>query len=284
MTLVRDASVRARELGAALKAARSKVGFHGNEIAERLGWSTSKVSRMETGDRACSKLDVATYLAYCGVVGDELTRLIGFAEEEHNGPLSQAHDQYVCDDLRTLIMVESAARTAHNYEPFGVPGLAQTEGYIRALFHASGLVPQEAFDSLVYARLSRQRILERDDAPDFHFFVNENALRCRVGSAQVMHEQMLHLLLLGTQPSCRIRVVPAGSEANAGLSGRFAMFECTEYRPVVYLEQLGASTFLDGPPVNLYTKVVASAGALAMSEEDSRTLLVKLASDYDRLA
>lgn len=282
MTLVRDASVRARELGAALKAARSKVGFHGNEIAERLGWSTSKVSRMETGDRACSKLDVATYLAYCGVVGDELIRLIEIAEDEDTGPWSQAHNEHVGDDLRTLIMLETTSQTAHNYQPLAIPGLAQTEGYIRALFTACGLVSQEAFDSLVYARLGRQRILDRDDAPDFHFFVHQNALRTPVGSAQVMHEQMLHLLLMGTRPNCRIRVVPAGKEARTGFAGPFAYYEHAEYRPVVYVEQLGASTFLDGPPVDLYHRVLASLATDALSEEESRSLLARLASDDDR--
>ncbi|MBC6448973.1 helix-turn-helix domain-containing protein [Actinokineospora xionganensis] len=282
MTLVRDASVRARELGAALKAARSKVGFHGNEIAERLGWSTSKVSRMETGDRACGKLDVATYLAYCGVVGDELARLIDMAEEPDSGLWSQGLDEHVGDDLRTLVMLESSARTAHNYEPLAIPGLTQTEGYIRALFRAGGMVSQEAFDSLVYARLRRQRVLDRDDAPDFHFFVHENALRTQVGGPRVMHEQMLHLLLLGTQPNCRIRVAPRGVEPRTGFVGPFACYEQAEYRSVVYVEQLGASTFLDGPPVEMYQRVLASLATDALSEEESRSLLARLASDYDR--
>jgi len=47
-----------------------KARYAGNELARKLGWSPTKVSRMETGDAITSEVDTAIYAAFCGVGGE----------------------------------------------------------------------------------------------------------------------------------------------------------------------------------------------------------------------
>lgn len=75
----REPTGRARELGGELRRARERAALHGSDLARVLGWSTSKVSRLESGTRGTSEVDVAVYLASCGVERCELERLLDLA-------------------------------------------------------------------------------------------------------------------------------------------------------------------------------------------------------------
>ena len=70
-----DASARARQLGAELRRERERFGVNLRELAAQLGWSASKVSRMEAGRRGTLTADVAIYLARCGTPRDDRERL-----------------------------------------------------------------------------------------------------------------------------------------------------------------------------------------------------------------
>ena len=48
-------SVRERRLAAELKLLRTAVQLHGKDVAERLGWSASKVSRIESSRTGISE-------------------------------------------------------------------------------------------------------------------------------------------------------------------------------------------------------------------------------------
>ena len=54
--------VRRRRLGLELRALREATGMSGEEVAERLSWSTSKLSRMEIGRNPPSPADLVKLL------------------------------------------------------------------------------------------------------------------------------------------------------------------------------------------------------------------------------
>jgi hypothetical protein len=60
-------TARARESGVEMKSHRKGAGYTGPDLARRIGWSPSKVPRMESGTRNASEVDVAIYLTSCGV-------------------------------------------------------------------------------------------------------------------------------------------------------------------------------------------------------------------------
>ena len=57
----RAPSVRGRQLAAELRRLRDAATLTGEETAARLGWSPSKVSRIETGQTAPSPADLRRY-------------------------------------------------------------------------------------------------------------------------------------------------------------------------------------------------------------------------------
>ena len=59
--------VRRRRLGLELRALREATGLSGEDVADRTGWSTSKVSRMEIGRNPPSPADLNRLLDLYGV-------------------------------------------------------------------------------------------------------------------------------------------------------------------------------------------------------------------------
>lgn len=125
----RDSTTRSRELGAELRDVRERRGFTGTKLAELLGWSPGRISRMESGKRGMSEVDVATFLAYCGITGAELNRLLALCEDVFAATRMQRHGEHLPDELRSLVIQESTAEAIWEYEPLVVPGLLQTESY-----------------------------------------------------------------------------------------------------------------------------------------------------------
>lgn len=277
---LRESTARTRELGAELRKAREAARYTGQELAKKLGWSQSKVSRMESGARGASEIDAAIYLAFCGVMGEELHRALDLARDCDDD--FWLHQPGRSSGLRSLVVQESTAETITYYEPLVLPGLLQTEDYARALFHGVGVVPTDRIPLVVERRMNRQALLLRENPPKLRFFVHENALRLDLVDDQIMQEQLLRVLLSTAGPPCRLRVVPAGYIDLAGI-GPFTFLAHSHHNPVIYTELLTSSLFLEGPAnVAAYRHVLDRLHAVALDEQQSRELLAEVASEYEQ--
>src|SRR5215470_2780044 len=74
-------TARRRELGAAMRLHRQRRGLSGLDMAERLEWTPTMLSRAETGKRPVSKLEVLKYTTLCGVNAATQQKLLKLAEE-----------------------------------------------------------------------------------------------------------------------------------------------------------------------------------------------------------
>jgi Domain of unknown function (DUF5753) len=127
---------------------------------------------------------------------------------------------------RSLIDFEAKATRVQNYEASFVPGLLQTAEYARAIIQGIAPTITEAeLDNLVAARVARQTVLTRANAPQLFAVVDESALRRPIGEPGVMHRQLHHLLGMAEQPHVTLRVVPLSAGAHAGLRGPFVILE-----------------------------------------------------------
>jgi transcriptional regulator with XRE-family HTH domain len=61
----REATVRSRELGDALRTVMKRAGLTGGQVARRLGCSESTVSRLLSGKRGGSERDIIRFAAVC---------------------------------------------------------------------------------------------------------------------------------------------------------------------------------------------------------------------------
>ncbi|HEX5403190.1 MAG TPA: helix-turn-helix transcriptional regulator [Pseudonocardiaceae bacterium] len=275
-------TARRRELGAELRRIREGCGYNGIDMALRLNWAPSMVSRAETGKRPMTRIEVATYTALCGVAGQRLTGLLGLADEPDDNRL-KSHGDLVADALRTLVFHEQTAVEIESFQPIYIPGVAQTEDYARAVFEGTGIIKPADIENFVQIRVARRDVITRFRPAQCTFYVHENVLRTPIGSPQVMHEQMLHLLFLDTRPQCSIRVVPVTAGSRGTAAGSFQIFGYTEGAPVVCVQHESTSEFLEnGHHLASYRSVLRRLASVALDEASSRAMIALVASDYER--
>ena len=275
----REPTIRSRELGEGLRRAMEQAGLDQKGAARLLDWSQSRVSRLLSGKRGGTEVDVSAFLAIVQVTGAERDRLLGICREQNTPGWLQQHGTRLPQQLRTLIDHENKAVTIDDFQAAVVPGLLQTTDYARALIREVGMIPAGEVEDRVAARLGRQGVFGRERPARFSFFIHEFVLRLPVGGPAVMLEQLQHLLRKATRPYLTLRVVPAARGGYAAASGSFILMEFAEFRPVVYLESETASLFLEKPEeIAAYRRILGLLAQTALGERESAELIATLAT------
>ncbi|HET9138797.1 helix-turn-helix transcriptional regulator [Actinophytocola sp.] len=272
-----DAAAVRRELGAELRSYREAAGLNRAQLAHDIGWTPTRISRIEAGKVGISEVDLILYLAFCGTHRRDQDLDVLFREAELMlGYWLSPHGPDLEDSLRSLIYHESTASASVGYAPHFIPGLLQTEGYARAVISQDDWRTAENVEFCVRARMARQHTLHRLTPAKFTFFLHEHALRWQ---CDAMPEQLLALTLLDGLPHIDIRVVPAGSM----FGGAFRMLHYTQHKPLVHLDAYFAGLFLEAEEyVAPYRELVAVIAKAALGERESREFLTTLAGDHDR--
>lgn len=264
-------AAQARELGDELRQFREGLGIHGNALAERLGWSPSKVSRIENGFSRPTEIDVIRYAAHCGVSASSIDALLEMSRD----PGTPGY--WISKRMSTLVLHETTATSSASYDPLVVPGLLQTQEYATALMSAAGLEPL-LVRYWAEARMERQHVLH---SRRFEFFIHEQALRLPVGGNRLMNEQLLRLVLVADQSRVAIRVVPTRLGARSVFGGEFVQFRFAEHRPLVFVEPVGL--YLEDPDqVAAFQDMLTGLSEVALDRRESREMLAALASEFDQ--
>jgi hypothetical protein len=156
--------------------------------------------------------------------------------------------------------LEAAASLIRTYEGQLVPGLLQTEDYMRAVIAGSQLDEQaEEGERRVALRMARQTLLTRRDAPRLWAVIDEAALRRPVGSPEVMRGQLERLIDATKLANVVLQILPFVAGAHPGMVGAFSIlrFADVELPDVVYVEHLTNALYLDRrDDVNQYLHVM----------------------------
>jgi transcriptional regulator with XRE-family HTH domain len=281
----KTAGARYRELGEVLRIRREEAGLSCREIGRLVGWSASKVSRVETGQTAIDTVEAIHYLGHCGLYRAEVMDVLALCREAERrlGHWVSPHGEWVEDSLNSLIYHEATAAQSTTYEPLTVPGLLQTADYARVWCTRPRWLKPHEIDRDVSIRMLRQQILDVPRPARFKFYVHEQALRLMMGSPAIMHEQMLKLVLVATLDHVSIRVVPSLARDCSAFGGAFRLFEYAEYPPLVYLDTYKTGLFLeDKEYVDSFRELVPAISEVALDEGQSRVLIAALASEYDQ--
>ena len=118
--------------------------------------------------------------------------------------------------FRPWIEHEQSARVLKIWNCGHLSGLAQSEEYARSVLASEPGVSDEKVAERTAARMSRQRVLTREDPPAVWLLVDEAALYRRVGSAEVMAAQLRHLAAVASLPYVTVQVFLL---MHAGISG-----------------------------------------------------------------
>jgi transcriptional regulator with XRE-family HTH domain len=276
----REPTIRSRELGNALRRAMKRAGFNASQLARQLDWSPSRVSRLLSGKRGGSSNDVSAFLAVCGVRGEEREVLMKLSLDQHRRGWFQQHGARLPKQLRTLIDHENKSAAINSFEFNLIHGLLQTGDYLNALLTEAGRVPGEEIKDRVAAKLGRQGLFSRPDAPMFTFYLHEFALRLPVGGPRVMSDQLHQLLRISVRPNINIRVVPTSVGAHAATAGSFQLMEFRDIDPIVYLDSETSCIFLELPvEIAAYQSILADLETIALPEGQSREFIATLATE-----
>ncbi|QNP63797.1 helix-turn-helix domain-containing protein [Streptomyces genisteinicus] len=276
-------TVRRRRLGQELRRLRELKGMTAEEVADRLLVSQSKISRLENGRRSISQRDVRDL---CGVYEVEDHRIVDSLMQMAKDSRQQGWWHAFGDiPYSVYIGLETDAASLRVYEPQVVPGLLQTRQYAEALI--TGALPESAHadvDKRVSVRLRRQeRIRDAENPLRLWAVIDESALRRRVGSGQLMREQLEHLVELSHEPHVTVQVLPFDMGAHPGINGQYAILEFpdTSDSSVVYIEGVTSDLYLEkANDVQKYSVMYEHLRAQALNVEQTRQFIGRIAKRY----
>ncbi|MFI9639438.1 helix-turn-helix domain-containing protein [Micromonospora sp. NPDC051925] len=206
--------LRRRRLGNDLRRLREAAGLTGDQVIERIGWaSASKLSRLENGRSRPDPEDVSVLLDLYEADAELREELLVITDEA--GDMRAWRRSYPVMTQQQLGWAELEAGCAQirEYNPVLVPGLLQTEGYARLRIvsaNAAELAGPSAGDdpeTEVKARLGRQSLLDRTDAPRYTAVLEEAALGRRAGPPDVLRDQLDHLSELAMLPNVTLHLL-----------------------------------------------------------------------------
>lgn len=247
-----SATVRNRRLAAELRRLRESGNLTGDDVAERLGWSASKVSRLENARQAPRFADVRRLLDLYGVEGAYREQLLQLARDAVRRGWWEAFSDALPEQYASYIGLEIEAEEIWQWETQVVPGLLQTEAYAQSVeqrSHSTEVIPPSRVDARVEARMERQSVLTREPPLRLEVVLDEALLLRRYGDAGVMADQLRHLEELSALPNLRLQVLPLDGPHPIA-TGSFTLLQFPhvggiKFHDVVYIEHLNGCSYLE---------------------------------------
>jgi transcriptional regulator with XRE-family HTH domain len=242
-------TVRRMLVGAQLRRLRIDKGLTREQAAEAIRASEWKIHRLENGQVGFKDRDIVDLLALYGVTDPgEVEELLAMARDANTLGWWQQYGDLLPQWFRAFVDLEAAAALIRTYEGQLIPGLLQTEDYMRAVIRGARLPePSEDTERRIEVRLMRQTLLTQPDAPQLWAVLDEAALRRPVGGRQVIREQLERLVDASKLPNVTLQVLPLAAGAHPALVSAFSVLRFTdqELPDVVYVERLTTALYLD---------------------------------------
>jgi transcriptional regulator with XRE-family HTH domain len=259
---------------------REAAGVTIDAVAARIGCSTSKVSRIETGHTGATPTDVQNILDIYGVDAAIKAELVQIAREARQKGWWHPFSTVLTG---AYVGLEAAARSVRTYEQQVVPGLLQSEEYAIAMIQAARLgdIDQE-IEQRVHVRMARQSLLTSDDPIDLRVVLDEAVLSRPVGGDEVMRDQLRRLIEAARLPNVTLQILPFAVGAHAGMDGTFAILEFEEERDadVVFTENATGGLFLEKfEELQKYQAIFDAIQATALDPDQSAEMMEMLAEE-----
>ena len=280
MNARRSPTIRRRRLGVELRRHREAARVTIDVVADQLGCSTSKVSRIETGHTSAATRDVRAMLDIYRVPDSVKDELVQIAREAR---LKGWWHPFSTVLNSAYVGLEAAARSIRTYEQQVVPGLLQSEEYAIAMIRAARLEDtDQEIEQRVHVRMARQSLLTQDDPIDLRVVLDEAVLSRPVGGDEVMRDQLLRLIEAARLPNVQIQILPFAAGPHAGMDGTFAIleFEEDEDADVVFAENATGGLFLEkAEELRKYHSVFETIRATALDPEESIEMIGMLVEE-----
>ena len=250
-------------VGAKLRRLRTELGLSREEAGEAIRASEWKIHRLENGQVGFKERDIIDLLRLYEVTDPgEVAEFVALARDANTPGWWQHYGDVLPQWFRTYVDLESAAVLIRTYEGQFIPGLLQTDDYMRAVVQGAHLDESaEELGRRVRLRMARQQLLTREQPPRLWAVVDEAALRRPVGGQEVMRGQLERLIEATKLPNVTLQILPFDVGAHSAMPGAFSIlrFPDRELPDVVYLEHLTNAVYLDKrDEVERYLQVMES--------------------------
>jgi transcriptional regulator with XRE-family HTH domain len=248
---------------------RGLQGLTQAELGQRMGYSESQVASVEQGRRLALPDFVTKAEEVLGARGAlfKLAKVLS----------ADGFPAFFAD----FAGIEAEAVTRYSYDAHAIPGLLQTEDYVRAVIGARcPPLDDEEVDRRVRARMGRHSVLTRRPPLIAAFVIEEIALRRPIGGRAVQKGQLLHLLECGKLRNVQIQVMSSEVEEHPGMDGSLVLVEGADRRDQAYVEGQGVSVLIsDSKEVSVLKARYGIIRAQALTPRDSADLIRKLAQE-----
>ncbi|MDA0562925.1 helix-turn-helix domain-containing protein [Streptomonospora sp. S1-112] len=285
MAPAHNPTARRRRLGVELRRLRENAGMTGEEAAERMAWSGSKLSRIERGQVATNSDDVRDLLELYGVEDAGLRQtLVMLARESRRRGWWHVYGDVMPERFEVYLGLEPEATALRFFQSQIVPGLFQTAEYAEALMQAHPApVSDDEVKRRTELRIRRQELLFSETPPHIWALLDESVLYRPIGGPQVMAAQLRHLLEIHEKAHVTLQIVPFSAGAHSGLNGSFDILEFPEsdiHAPrLVHVENLTSSLYIEkAKEVRFYTVAFEYLRTAALNPERTREVI----SDVER--
>jgi transcriptional regulator with XRE-family HTH domain len=280
-TLPGGPTVQRMLVGAQLRRLRTEAGLSREQAGEAIRASEWKIHRLENGQVGFKERDIIDLLGLYGVTDPtEIAEFVALAREANSPGWWQHYGDVLPPWFRTFVDLESVATLIRTYEGQFIPGLLQTDDYMRAVVQGAHLDESaEEVGRRVRLRMARQIVLTREQPPRLWAVVDEAALRRPVGGPEVMRGQLERLIEATKLPNVTLQVLPFDAGAHPAMVGSFSVlrFPEEELPDMVYLEHLTSALYLNKPEeVDHYLHVMESICVRAAPPDQTVALLDKI--------
>lgn len=268
--------VRRRRLGERLRELREARGYTLQALAAELGWSHTKLSRLETAKVRADLADVMDLVEALGVKGPEEERLIALARQANQRGWWRAYTD-VPQRQAGSAEIEASAVSIREYAQVYFPGLLQTKEYAAVrLAEPTGV--EVNVEAAVEMRLARQAVLQ---GTPYVALIDEAVLRRPTAPADVQRAQLARLLELARLPAVTLRVLPFAAELphfTRPLTS-FSLYSLSDadLAEMVLVETETSDLYLgDAEDLARYDVAWERLISVALGEEQSATLIREL--------
>jgi hypothetical protein len=259
--------------GKEFRRAREAAGMTQGAFAAIVPCDVSLVSRIEGGELAPNEAFVAAMRR----TFPDRDWLVRFCAASPRWNKTTGVPKWFEDYLQH----EREAHTLRLWHTSLIPGPFQTADYARELIRVvHPTATEERVDELIEARLKRQGMFEGSDAPNTLVVLNEAVLHHPIGSAKIMHDQLVHLAEMSTRPTISVQVIEARSGANPGLAGSFQIASVHGKPDLMLIEAVGEDQTVERAA--FIQRVAVTFDRLrgySLSCVASRDLMLKLAGE-----
>ncbi|MFB0628757.1 helix-turn-helix domain-containing protein [Streptomyces sp. AB3(2024)] len=237
MVNIRDLDPSASPLdyyGSELRRLREEAKLKQEDLGGIVFCTGSLIGQIETARKVPTR-DFSERIDAALGTGGVFSRLVGLVLRSQLPTWFQAYAE-----------MEAKAEYISTYQCQLVYGLLQTPGYARAVL---SIDHPDTLDTVVAARMDRQRILKRGNPPVLWVVLDEAVLHREIGGPEVMREQLAYLLELRDRRWINVQVLPFAAGQHAGMMGSFNLLRFDDDPDLHYSESYDSGHMTANPQV-----------------------------------